>query len=118
MNVTELYSGSASISTTEYSLPLASTTGLPANKTDNGAIQVYLDLDNLANGDVYELRLYEKVRSADSAKKFAIFYLADDYGADNAVWVSPCFYVKHGWDVTLKRTAGADRTIAWSIRTA
>ena len=111
--VTELYTGSASISTTEYSLTNNSTT--IATKTDDGPIQVFLDLNALAAGDAYTFTVYEKVASAGTQRVLWRSYFRDAQTEPH--WVSPSILVTHGWDVTLDRTAGTDRTIAWSIRT-
>lgn len=111
--VTELYTGSASISTTEYSLTNNSTT--IAAKTDDGPIQVFLDLHNMAAGDAYTFTVYEKVESGGTQRVLWRSYFRDAQTEPH--WVSPSILVTHGWDVTLDRTAGTDRTIAWSIRT-
>ena len=112
--VTELYTNSASISTTEYSLTNNSTT--IAAKTDDGPIQVFLDLNAMAAADAYTFVVYEKVTSGGTQRVLWRSYFR---GAQTEPhWVSPSILVTHGWDVTLKRTAGSDRTIAWSIRTA
>lgn len=111
--LTELYSGSASISTTEYSLTNNSTT-LGA-QTGDGYIQIWLDLNAMIAGDQYELRIYEKVRSSSSQRLVARYYFTGAQG--EPVWVSPPLSVMHGWEVSMDRLAGADRTIEWSIRT-
>jgi hypothetical protein len=109
-----LYENSASISTTEYSLTLNSTSGVPASQTADGYIQIWLDLNALASGDDYELKVYEKVQSAGSQR---IVYVKRFIGAQSPPhWISIPFSVMHGWDVTLDKIAGTDRTIAWSIR--
>ena len=66
MAIAELYSGSATISTTEISL-VSGTSSLQSDATD-GIYQVFLDLNALANGDVFELKVKEKVRSADTQR--------------------------------------------------
>jgi len=109
-----LYENSASISGTEYSLPLNSTSGVPASKTDDGYIQVWLDLNALAAADSYELKIYEKVQSAGTQR---IMYYRQFNGAQSPPhWISIPISVMYGWDVTLKKLAGTDRTIGWSIR--
>lgn len=113
--LTELYTGSASISTTEYSLTLASTSGVPASKTDNGYISIWLDLSALAAGDQYELKVYEKVASGGTQRQcWPTTVLTGAQSPPH--WFSLPLAVMHGWDVTLKKIAGTDRTIAWSIR--
>lgn len=101
---------SASISTTEYSLPADSTT--LAAQTDDCILQVWLGLSNMAAGDQYELKVYEKVLTTQRLCHYAVFT-----GAQSPVGhVLPSLIVGNGWDVTLKRLAGSDRTIEWSLR--
>lgn len=111
--VTELYTGTATIGTTEYSLTNNSTT--IAAKTDNGPIQVWLELHNLAAGDEYELRVYEKVLSSSTQRLSWRHYFR--HAQTEPAPLLPAATVKNGWDVTLRRLAGSDRSISWSIRT-
>lgn len=111
--VTELYSGTATIGTTEHSLTNNSST--IATRTDDGPIQVWLELHNLAAGDEYELRVYEEVLSSSTQRLVYRHYFR---GAQSEpVAVTPSLLVTHGWDVTLDKLAGTDRSISWSIRT-
>lgn len=115
MAISEAFSGSASISTTEYDLPSASTT-LSAQTTD-GIYQLFLDLSALTATESYRLRIYEKTRSASTQ------YLVEDITISGVqsepVYVTPALLLMHGWTMTLTRVvtaSGADRTIEWSIR--
>lgn len=111
---TVLYSGSASISTSEYSLTLSSTSGVPASKTDKATVQLVLDLNALVAGDSYELKLYDKARSGDTQRQMSRRTFV---GAQvDANQILPALMIGEGWDYTLKRLAGSDRTIGWSIR--
>lgn len=103
---------SASISTTEYSLPNNSTT-LTA-QTDDCILQVWIDFDAMVAGDEYRIRLYEKINGG-TARTVIDTRVAGDQGTP---WVCPTLIVGDGWDVTVTRTAGSDRTIAWSLRKA
>lgn len=112
MAITEAYAGSASISTTEYSLPNNSTT--LANITDDGIYQVFLDLAALTVAEEYLLRVYEKVQSSGTKR---VVFSATFLGAQaQPVWVSPSLILLHGWDMTMDKVAGTDSTIEWSIR--
>jgi hypothetical protein len=99
---------------TEFSLTNASTT--VAAQTTAGIYSVALDLNALALGDTYELRLYEKARAADTQRALLLETFNDAQGVDGAIMVSPSFQLGAGWDFTLKRTAGSDHTITWSVR--
>ena len=113
MAIAELYSGSATISTTEISL-VSGTSTLQSITTD-GIYQVFLDLNALANGDVFELKVKEKVRAADTQRVTHIIPIAQAQpGQPNLA--SPSLILMQGWDVTLIKLAGTDRAIPWSIR--
>jgi hypothetical protein len=111
--ITEAYSGSASIGTTEYSLPNASTSLTPI--TADGVYQAFIDLAAMAAGDQYTLRVYERARSGDPQR---VIYKAVFTGVQAYPLVAtPSLMLIHGWDMTLDKDAGTDRTITWSIRT-
>ncbi len=75
-----------------------------------------MDLNALVAGDEYEFKVYEKVVSGGTQR---VAYRCTFAGAQpDPIWVSIPFSVKNGWDMTLDRLAGSDRTIAWSIRAA
>lgn len=111
MAISEAFSGSASIGTTEYSLTNNSTT-LTA-QTDDGVYQIFLDLSAMAAGDEYQIRVLEKCRSGDTQRQVYIAYVTNTQGE---LWVSPSLILLHGWEVTLDKIAGTDRTLNWSIR--
>lgn len=113
MAITELYSGSATISTTEISL--VSGTSTTQSITTDGIYQVFLDLNALANGDVFELRVKEKVRSSDTQRiVFLMSFANAQTSQPNAA--TPSLILMHGWDVTIIKISGTDREIPWSIR--
>lgn len=114
MAFTEAYKqDSVSVSTTEYSLTNNSTT--IATKTTAGAYSLWLDTSNMAAGDTYEIRIYEKVTSTASTAKVKgqVITLADAQGGSYETYLG---VLMNGWDVTLKRTSGSDRAFSWSIR--
>lgn len=112
MAITELYSDTGTtISTTEYSLSNDSTS--IATQTTDAVIQAIIDFAAMVAGDQFEIKVYDKVYSAGSQK---VIYYAVVTGAQSTPFVTPSLIVMHGWDVTVKRLAGSDRSIAWSIR--
>jgi hypothetical protein len=112
MAISEAYSGTATISTTEYSLPNAGTTLTPI--TEDGVYELVLDTYNMASGDVYDLKFYEKARSGDTQR---VFMAATIAGAQTMpIYISESFILLHGWDMTMKKISGTDRTFYWSIR--
>lgn len=112
MAITALYENTATIGATEYSLPNNSTSLTP--KTDVGVFQVVLDLAALATGDQYELKVYEKCRTGDTQRLLDVYTFT---GAQSRpLCMLPALILMKGWDVTLKKIAGTDRAVIWSIR--
>jgi hypothetical protein len=103
---------SASISGTEYYLASDSTT--PTYQTTDGIYQLFLDLSALAAADQFRVRLYEKYDSGGTTR------LVDEWiftGAQSKPGVFlPAFTLGEGWEFSLYKIAGTDRTIYWSIR--
>jgi hypothetical protein len=113
MAISEAYTGSATISTTEISL-VSGTSTLQSNTTA-GVYQVFLDCNALTNGDVFELRVKEKAQSSSTQR--TLLYTTIGYAQGNEpVFVTPSFVLLNGWDVTLRKVSGTDRAIEWSIR--
>lgn len=111
MAITEAYTGSATISTTEYSLVNGSTT--LASSTDVGVYQVFIDLANMASGDQYEIKIKERVITGGTQR---VIYTSTLSGPQGAPFVTPSLVLMNGWDVTMDRIAGTNRLISWSIR--
>lgn len=110
----EAFSGTETIGGTEWSL--TTDTSGPDVETDDGVYQVFLDLNALAAGDIFELRLYEKVLSGSTQRLVESKPFSGAQGAPNGMTYA--FTVLHGWDLTLIKIAGTDRAIDWSIRLA
>lgn len=104
-------SGSATIGTTEYFLASASTTA--TYQTAQGTFKFLLDLNAMTAGDQYQITIYEKVNGGTARAVMAAAYPT---GAQSSLWESPEFYVAEGWEVGVKKIAGTDRAIAWSLR--
>ena len=113
MAFTALYESSVSVSTTELSL-VSGTSSFQSITTD-GVFQVFLDLNAVTGTDVFEFKVKEKVQAAGTQRVFQHITFSGSQGSEPH-WFSPTYVLLHGWDVTLKRLAGSDRTIAWSIR--
>lgn len=112
MAISEAFAGSASISTTEYDLPSASTT--LSEQTTDGIYQVFIDLNALTSTEEYRLRIYEKTRSSSTQRVVEEVIISGVQNEPN--YVTPALLLLHGWTVTLKKNQGTDRTIEWSIR--
>lgn len=113
MAISEAFSGSASISTTEYDLPTASSAAL-SSQTSDGIFQVFLGLTNMTATESYRLRIYEKTRSAST--QGVVEDITISGAQTEPVYVTPALLFLHGWTVTLTLLQGTPRTIEWSIR--
>lgn len=99
------------IGSTEYSLPAGSTTLAPV--TTGGVYQIFLDFNAMAAADQFEIKIYEKAYSSGTQR---LVYTSTVTGAQPTLWVSPPLVLLNGWDVTVKKLAGTDRAIPYSIR--
>ncbi len=113
MAITEPFAVSETITTTEWSL--TTDTAGPDLNTDDGIYQVFLDLNALADGDVFAFRAYEKVQTASTQRAFYRIDVSNAQGAEDN-WPSPSFILMHGWDFTLQKITGTDRLIDSSVR--
>lgn len=112
MAISEAFSGTETVSTTEWSL--TTDTSGPDADTNDGVYQCFVDFNALAVGDIFEFALYEKVLGASTQRKVWTVQIAHAQSTPN--WCSPSFILLHGWDMTLKKLSGTDRAIDWSIR--
>lgn len=103
---------SATLSTTEYFLASDSTTA--TYQTADVCLQLFLDLSAMQAGDTYVLRFYEKVNGG-TARVFATTTFTNAQTPAN--WSSSQYIVGEGWECSMQRTAGTDRSIGWSLRT-
>jgi hypothetical protein len=82
--------------------------------TDDGVYQLWIDAGNMAKGDEFRVRAYEKVEgTGGTKKKFAEWTLL---GLQSEVFVTPSFILINGWDFTIQKIAGTDRAFDASIR--
>lgn len=82
--------------------------------TDDGVYQLWIDAGNMAKGDEFRVKAYEKVEGTGGTKKvFAQWTLL---GAQTEVFVTPTFILINGWDFTIQKIAGTDRAFDASIR--
>lgn len=103
---------SATIGTAEYSLPADTSTGVPTAQTDDCVLQAFIDFANMTAAESYDVKIYEKI-NAGTAR---VVYHASLVGVQANPFVSPALILGEGWDVTVDKIAGTDRSIAWSLR--
>lgn len=99
------------ISTTEFSLTANSTT-LGSNTVD-GIYQVWIDAANIASGDEFIVRGLERIKENSPQREFMNVSLIF---AQNAPYITPSLILGGGWEFTIRKAAGTDRIITWSIR--
>jgi len=99
------------ISTTEISL--TNLTSTIASRTEAGVFQAWIDFGPTVKGDLFRIRVYEKVRSADSQQ---VVYEAAIAGQVTLLWTHPPLLLINGWDFSLLKLAGTDRSLAWTVR--
>lgn len=111
MAITEAYTGSATISTNEYSLVNNSTS--LASIASPGVYQIFVDTENMVSGDEYRIQIKDKVTSGGIQRTL---YNAILEGNQSSPFVTPSLILYHGWDVTITQITGTSRVIDWSIR--
>ena len=112
MALSELYSGTHAVDTTEWSLTTDLAFAATANATD-GIYQLFLDVNDMVAGDILQIRLYEKCRAADTQRLVNEWILTGVQSSPS--WVSDAFQLMHGWDFTCDALAGTI-TVLWSVR--
>lgn len=102
---------SATIGGTEYSLPADTTSGVPTAQTDDCFLQAWLFFVSIAAGDVFEIKVYEKVLTTQR-----LAMVTRIRGPTATAYVIPGLLLGNGWDVTVKKISGTDRVVEWSLR--
>jgi hypothetical protein len=111
MPIAELYNGTEAVGATEHSCT-TDTSGPDADTTD-GVFQAFFDVSDMVAGDVLQVRVYEKVRSADT-QRIVYEAILRDVQAE-PIFVTPALLLMHGWDFTLDALSGTI-TVNWSTR--
>jgi hypothetical protein len=107
----EAFTGTETVSTTEHSMTTDSSG--PDADTTAGVFQPFLDLNAVAAGDTFRFAVYEKARTGDTQRKI---YTAEFSGAQpTPLWAGPTLLLGIGWDMTLIKVAGTDRSVVWRI---
>ena len=114
MAISEVHTGTETVGTTEWSLTTDTSYDTADARTTDGVYQVFIDFSALLVGDQYQIRLYEKVLSSSTQRIVEEWTVVGP--PSSPIWVSPSFILLHGWDITLDKIAGTDRSIDWSIR--
>lgn len=105
--------GTATIGVTEWSLPRNASYSSASPQTADCIIQVFIDTLNMGSGDEFEIRIYEKVKAAGTQRETL---QANLNGPQSQPFVSPSLLLGNGWDVTIQKVSGTDRSFDWSLR--
>ena len=106
------FEGSETVSTTEHSL--TTDTSGPDTETSDGIFQAFIDLSALAAGDIFTFAVYETVATTSGTQR-VVYYNTFSHAQAMPIWVSPTLILGVGWDMTLVKESGTDRTIVWRI---
>lgn len=101
--------GSATVGTTEVSV-FTGTTTLSTETTDR-IEQILLDFSALASGDVFQVAAYE---TFDGTKRRIERWTLNGAQTDPG-FVVPSLLLGIGYDITVVKLAGTDRTIRWIL---
>lgn len=87
-----------------------------STQTTAATYVLMVNLTNLVNGDIVELRLKTKVLTGDTAEEIYGPTYQNDQGSKPIV-ASPPVVSMFSIEATLKQTAGTARSFAWSLLT-
>ncbi len=104
-------SDAATIGTTEYFLASDSTTA--TYQTSDVIAQFYIDFANMVAGDQYRVKVVEKINASTPRTIFEQTLS----GVQASPCVTPSLILGEGWECSVQKISGTDRSIAWSIRT-
>lgn len=88
---------------------LASSTSL----SQGGSFEAQIDLSNMADGDVLEVRYYNQANSSSSLVQQA--YMAFANAQADALPPLPAVPAVNAWKVTINQTAGTARAYQWAV---
>lgn len=74
--------------------------------------QLHVDLSNMQNGDVIEIRVSTKVRTGSTAADFGTWVFA--HAQANPVWISPPIPVLFEMNAYATQHLGTGRAIEWT----
>lgn len=87
--------------------------GSPGEDATDGVYQLWVDPSNMAKGDEFKIRIYERVKATGTKR---IVYQATLSDAQSELFVTPSLVLMHGWDMSIQKIAGTDRAFDASVR--
>ncbi len=113
INLTYASGNAVTIGATETSLAVNGGSTILQTLTDVGMYEIVIDASNLAKGDEYAFKLYEKAEASASKRVLFQTPLSD---AQSELFTIPGRMLGLGFDYTLKKNAGTDRAFSWTLR--
>ncbi|MGA8550321.1 MAG: hypothetical protein WB678_08795 [Stellaceae bacterium] len=101
--------GNISALTIGTETPLAAATSL----SQGGTFLPQVDLSNMADGDVTEIRVYNQANSSSTLVEEICLSFAN--GQTDLMPPLPAVPATIGWKLTIKQTAGTARAYQWSV---
>lgn len=111
LDLTWVENTGATVGGTELSL-ISGTTTLQTS-TVGGYFSLVIDPANMAQGDEYLVTLYEKAATGGTKRVVDTWPLKGNQGR---LHIAPGFPLGIGWDWTIIKKAGTDRSFSWTIR--
>lgn len=103
------------VTVTASELSVVSGTTSLQTVTDDGLYALFIDgVTNMAKGDIFAWRIYEKVEGTGGTKR--VLFQGRIAHAQSENFCTPFVPLIHGWDMTLQKIAGTDRAFDASIR--
>lgn len=115
MAITEAWElDGVSVGASELSV-ISGTTALQTN-TNAGVYQLWVDPVGaaMAKGDEFIIRIYEKVEATGGTKRVVFSATLSD--AQSELFVTPTLVLMNGFDFTIQKVAGTDRSFDASVR--
>jgi hypothetical protein len=103
----------ASGNTTPAGLNTETTLASATSLSQGGTFLPQVDLSNMADGDVTEIRIYNQVNSGSSLVLQC--YMAFGNAQGDPLPPLPAIPATIGWKVTVNQTAGTARAYQWSV---
>lgn len=100
---------SPTVGTSPYYCGAQSTT--PSYRTDDAIVQLKIDINAVVAGDEFLVKGLEKIDGTN----VRTIYEATILPQSNKGWVSPMFMLRVGWDWSIEKVTGTDRSLPYDL---
>jgi len=110
MPITELYTSTGFIATTDAPVSIAQATPSTSLSTNTGPgiYQLVLDLNAMVAGEQYEVKVLEKAVTAGTQRLLETWVL--DGAPAEPIFMTPAVTLLNGWDITVQRVTTTSTT--------